>query len=174
MKSTWSTNLCWPWNYPQKWAKNIQKEPKTSVFDSFLTESVISVNVHGSPSRVWTYDPPVNSRMLCRWAIEEYFGKFKLTNFRFVSSASAWPCCCLFGGNLYGCPAAELSRNIMWQRPILPAGHPTSTFGAAKLNFCVRNENRWTFALSSPQWLYNLYLKYRIYTSFFSWTLTTA
>ena len=55
-----------------------------------------------------------------------------------------------------GCSAAELSRNIMWQRPILPAGHPASTFGAAKLNFCVRNENRWTFALSSPQWLYNL------------------
>ena len=26
-----------------------------------------------SPSRVRTYDPPVNSRMLCRWAIEEYF-----------------------------------------------------------------------------------------------------
>ena len=45
MKSTRSTNLCWPWNYPQKWAKNIQKESKTSVFDSFLTESVISVNV---------------------------------------------------------------------------------------------------------------------------------
>lgn len=71
------------------------------------------------------------------------FGKFKLTNFRFVSSASAWPCRCLFGGNLYGCSAAELSRNIMWQRPILPAGHPASTFGALKLNFCVRNENRW-------------------------------
>lgn len=31
----------------------------------------------------------------------------------------------------------------MWQRPILPAGHPASTFGALKLNFCVRNENRW-------------------------------
>ena len=30
-----------------KWAKNIQKEPKTSVFGSFLTESVISVNVDG-------------------------------------------------------------------------------------------------------------------------------
>ena len=26
-----------------------------------------------SPSRVRTYDPSVNSRMLCRWAIEEYF-----------------------------------------------------------------------------------------------------
>ena len=33
--------------------------------------------------------------------------------------------------------------NGMWQRPILPAGHPASTFGALKLNFCVRNENRW-------------------------------
>ena len=42
-----------------------------------------------------------------------------------------------------GCSAAELSRNIMWQRPILPVSHPTSTFGALKLNFCVRNENRW-------------------------------
>ena len=31
----------------------------------------------------------------------------------------------------------------MWQRPILPAGHPASTFGALKLNFCVRNENKW-------------------------------
>ena len=72
MKSTWSTNLCWPWYYPQKWAKTIQKESKTSVFDSFVTESVISVNVDGSPSRVWTYDPPVNSRMLYRWANEEY------------------------------------------------------------------------------------------------------
>ena len=33
--------------------------------------------------------------------------------------------------------------NGMWQRPILPVSHPTSTFGALKLNFCVRNENRW-------------------------------
>ena len=29
------------------------------------------------------------------------------------------------------------------QRPILPVGLPTSTFGASKLNFCVRNGNRW-------------------------------
>ena len=42
-----------------------------------------------------------------------------------------------------GCSAAELSRNIMWQQPILPDGCPSSTFGAAELNFCVRNENRW-------------------------------
>ncbi len=32
-----------------------------------------------SPSRVWTYDPPVNSRMLYRWAIEEYLRKIVLT-----------------------------------------------------------------------------------------------
>ena len=29
------------------------------------------------------------------------------------------------------------------QRPILPVGVPTSTFGASELNFCVRNGNRW-------------------------------
>ena len=29
-----------------------------------------------SPSRIRTYDPPVNSRMLYRWAIEDYF-KFR-------------------------------------------------------------------------------------------------
>ena len=34
-----------------------------------------------SPSRVRTYDPPVNSRMLCRWAIEEY-----LINIPYLSS----------------------------------------------------------------------------------------
>ena len=33
--------------------------------------------------------------------------------------------------------------NGKWQQPILPVGCPTSTFGAAELNFCVRNENRW-------------------------------
>ena len=32
---------------PSKMGKNIQKEPKTLVFGSFLTESVISVNVDG-------------------------------------------------------------------------------------------------------------------------------
>ena len=42
-----------------------------------------------------------------------------------------------------GCSAAELSRNLMWQQPILPGGCPPSTLGAAELNFCVRNENRW-------------------------------
>ena len=42
-----------------------------------------------------------------------------------------------------GCSAAELSRNMMWQQPILPDGCPSSTFGADELNFCVRNEYRW-------------------------------
>ena len=60
MKSTWSTNLCWPWYYPQKWAKNIQKESKTSVFDSFLTESVISVNVDGCSCQARTDDTRIN------------------------------------------------------------------------------------------------------------------
>ena len=32
----------------------------------------LSHHTMSSPSRVWTYDPPVNSRMLYRWAIEEY------------------------------------------------------------------------------------------------------
>ena len=31
----------------------------------------------------------------------------------------------------------------MRRLPILPVGHPTSTFGAAELNYCVRDENRW-------------------------------
>ena len=40
---------------------------------------------------------------------------------------------------------AKISRAFcgMWQQPILPDGCPSSTFGAAELNFCVRNENRW-------------------------------
>ena len=33
--------------------------------------------------------------------------------------------------------------NGMRRLPILPVGHPTSTFGAAELNYCVRDENRW-------------------------------
>ena len=53
------------------------------------------------------------------------------------------------------CSTAELSRNKIRQLPILPARLQTSTFGAIELNFCVRNENRWTSTLSSPQWLYN-------------------
>ena len=41
-----------------------------------------------------------------------------------------------------GCSTAELTRNIKWQQPILPVGCPTSTFGAAELNFCVAFEIR--------------------------------
>ena len=36
------------------------------------------------------------------------------------------------------------------QRSILPARLQASTFDPAKLNFCVRNGNRWTFAAWSP------------------------
>ena len=42
-----------------------------------------------------------------------------------------------------GCSTAELTRNKMWRWPILPSGHPLSTFGAKELNFCVRDGNRW-------------------------------
>ena len=33
-----------------------------------------------------------------------------------------------------------------WRWPILPVSVPTSTFGARKLNFCVRNGNRWVLS----------------------------
>ena len=35
------------------------------------------------------------------------------------------------------------SKNEKRQWPILPSGVPLSTFGVRKLNFCVRNGNRW-------------------------------
>ena len=34
-------------------------------------DTLLCISFSGSPSRIWTYDPPVNSRMLYRWAIEE-------------------------------------------------------------------------------------------------------
>ena len=34
-------------------------------------------------------------------------------------------------------------RNGIRQRPILPSRLQLSTFGAERLNFCVRDENRW-------------------------------
>ena len=33
-----------------------------------------------------------------------------------------------------------------WRCPILPVSVPTSTFGVRKLNFCVRNGNRWNLS----------------------------
>ena len=42
------------------------------------------------------------------------------------------------------CSAIELLRNIeIRQRPNLPGRVQPSTFGAKRLNFCVRNGNRW-------------------------------
>ena len=42
------------------------------------------------------------------------------------------------------CSAIELLRNIeMRQRPTLPGRLQPSTIGVLRLNFCVRNGNRW-------------------------------
>ena len=42
-------------------------------------------------------------------------------------------------------PSLCLKQGVsgMWRRPILPDSCPSSTFGAAELNFCVRDEYRW-------------------------------
>ena len=34
--------------------------------------------------------------------------------------------------------------SVCWHWPIFPVGRPTSIFGSAQLNFCVRNGYRWT------------------------------
>ena len=62
------------------------------------------------------------------------------------------------------CSTAELTRNKIRQLPILPSRCQLSTFGVIELNFCVRNGNRWTSMLSSPQWIYNGFL--RLHTFF--------
>ena len=41
------------------------------------------------------------------------------------------------------CSAIELLRNKFRRRPNLPGRVQPSTFGAKRLNFCVRNGNRW-------------------------------
>ena len=41
------------------------------------------------------------------------------------------------------CSAIELLRIKIRQRPNLPGRVQPSTFGAKRLNFCVRNGNRW-------------------------------
>ena len=48
------------------------KKHKISNILCFLSVVAFSYNKDGSPCRIWTYDPPVNSRMLYRWANEEY------------------------------------------------------------------------------------------------------
>ena len=78
-------------------------QPANTLFAGFFT---------GSPGWVWTNDPPVNSRMLYRWATEEY---------------------------------------RIRQLPILPGRLQPSTIGVWELNYCVRDENRWTPQLSPPE-----------------------
>ena len=43
---------------------------------------------------------------------------------------------------------------VSWQCPIFPGRLQPSIVGDEKLNFCVRDENRWTFSLSSPEMVY--------------------
>ena len=38
---------------------------------------------------------------------------------------------------------------MCWHRPIFPCSRPQSIFGTAKLNFCVRNGNRWTLCVNN-------------------------
>ena len=62
---------------------------------------------------------------------------------------------------------------VFWQCPILPGRLQPSIFGDAKLNFCVRDENRWTFALLSPEMVYLIFFRIRNIKLSYS-TLTTA
>ena len=39
---------------------------------------------------------------------------------------------------------------VIWRCPIFPGRCQPSIFGDEKLNFCVRDENRWAFSLLSP------------------------
>ena len=61
---------------------------------------------------------------------------------------------------------------VSWQCPIFPGRFQPSIFGDEKLNFCVRDENRWTFSLSSPEMVY-LVIAHEILKYILS-TLTTA
>ena len=52
------------------------------------------------------------------------------------------------------CSTAELRRNIKCRHlPIFPVRRQTSIFGACELNYCVRNENRWTLAAINTYYL---------------------
>ena len=55
----------------------------------------------------------------------------------------------------------------MWRRPILPAGCPTSTFGAVELNFRVRYEYGWILnAIITTMAIYTATFLRGLYTSF--------
>ncbi len=42
-----------------------------SYYNTLVNYTFTQVNISGSPSRIRTYNPAVNSRMLYRWAIED-------------------------------------------------------------------------------------------------------
>ncbi len=46
-----------------------------------------------------------------------------------------------------GGPSALKTPTMCQHWPIFPVGRPTSIFGTAELNFCVRNGNRWTLCV---------------------------
>ena len=42
-----------------------------------------------------------------------------------------------------------------WHRPIFPCSRPQSIVGTAKLNFCVRNGNRWTLCVNDTNFFFS-------------------
>ena len=54
---------------------------------------------------------------------------------------------------------SAISRGICQRRPIFPARLQASIVGTAKLNFCVRNGNRWTLCAKNTNFSESLILK---------------
>ena len=52
-------------------------------------------------------------------------------------------------GVLYFASGTLVRFPMCWHRPIFPCSLPQSIFGTAKLNFCVRNGNRWTLCVNN-------------------------
>ena len=95
------------------WAKGPYSKNAATVGDG---------NISGASCRIRTYNPPVNSRMLYRWAKEA------------LSKGFAWanPFCC------------------HW--PIFPVRLQTSIVGTGELNFRVRNGNGWTLTVKNTNY----------------------
>ena len=72
-----------PNSYPVQTLPKIRRAIKKAFKKGFFL-------LRGSPGRVWTYDPPVNSRMLYRWATEEYLESGSYLSSRAVTSQVLW------------------------------------------------------------------------------------
>ena len=86
-----------------------------------------SLFFYGSPSRARTYDPAVNSRMLCQlsyWGIDIWMILKRIIHISYR------------------------------HRPIFPGSHPPSIFGTNELNYRVRDGNGWTLIVISTDWLW--------------------